>query len=75
MTLANLEEMIKMMKVLKLNQLSNKLFLKKSLLFALHYVNFKRFIMKHQHPPLYLEAYNFYGSHLKQIQKGNKNQL
>ena len=48
MTLVNLDGMIKMMKFLKFNQMSNQLLLKKSLLFALHYVNFKRFIMTHQ---------------------------
>ena len=40
MTLVNLEGMIKMIKVLKVDQMSNELLLKKSLLFALHLVNF-----------------------------------
>ena len=54
--------MIKIMRMLKFNHMSNQLLLKKSLLFALHYVNFKRFIMMHQQPPLRLEDYDLEGS-------------
>ena len=50
MTLVNLEGMINTMNFFKFNQISNQLLLKKSLLFALHYVKFKRFIMMHQQP-------------------------
>ena len=64
--LVNLEGVIKMMNFLKFNQMFNKLLLKKSLLFVLHYVNFKRFIMTHQQPPLRLEACDTEGSYLKQ---------
>ena len=58
MTLVNLEGMIKMMTFLKFNQISNQLLLKKSLLFLLHYVKFKRFIITHHQPPLRLKAYD-----------------
>ena len=64
----NLEGMIKMMNFFKFNQMSNQLLLKKSLVFALHYVNFKKFIMTHQQPPLCIEAYDLEGSYLKNTQ-------
>ena len=74
-TPVNLEKMIKMMEILKFNQMSNQLLLNKSLMFALHYVTFKHFIITHQQPPLRLEAYNQEGSYLKQTQEGKKKQL
>ena len=75
MTLVNLEGMIKMMKLLRFNQISNQLLLKKSLMFALNCVNFKRYIMTHHKPSLRLEAYNLEGSYLNQNQDGKNEQL
>ena len=75
MTLVNLEGMIKMMKFLKFNHISNQLLLKKSLLFMLHYVNCKRFIIAHQHTSLRLKAYNLKGGCLKQTQEVKKKKL
>ena len=74
-TLVNLEGMIRMLIFLKFNQMSNQLLLKKSLLFALHYENFKRLIMTHHQTPLRLEAYNMEGSYLNQTQEGKENPL
>ena len=61
--------------ILKFNQMSNQLLLKKSLMFALHYVKFKSFIITHQHSPLSLKACKLEGSYLNHTQEVKKKQL
>ena len=53
----------------------NPIIVEEKPVFALHYVNFKRFIMMHQQPPLHLYDYDLEGSYLNLTQEGKNKQL